>query len=48
MNGGNNAAEKAGGHAASGIRPCYNCSLPVSASARFCRRCGSAQQTTGI
>jgi hypothetical protein len=24
-------------------RPCHNCSLEVSAKARFCRRCGSAQ-----
>jgi len=26
-----------------GIRPCAHCDLPVSAKARFCRRCGSAQ-----
>ena len=25
------------------IRPCHQCELPVSAKARFCRRCGSAQ-----
>jgi hypothetical protein len=25
------------------IRPCPTCDLPVSAKARFCRRCGSAQ-----
>jgi hypothetical protein len=25
------------------IRPCPQCELPVSAKARFCRRCGSAQ-----
>ncbi|HUR15732.1 MAG TPA: hypothetical protein VMZ33_00475 [Candidatus Limnocylindrales bacterium] len=25
------------------VRPCPNCDLPVSAAARFCRRCGSAQ-----
>jgi hypothetical protein len=25
------------------VRPCPNCELPVSARARFCRRCGSAQ-----
>jgi hypothetical protein len=25
------------------IRPCPHCELPVSAKARFCRRCGSAQ-----
>jgi hypothetical protein len=35
------------GHAAgapSGIRPCYQCALPLSATARFCRRCGTPQQ----
>jgi hypothetical protein len=26
-----------------GVRPCRNCSLAVSAKARFCRRCGAAQ-----
>jgi hypothetical protein len=26
------------------IRPCAHCDLPVSAKARFCRRCGSAQE----
>ena len=26
------------------IRPCAQCDLPVSAKARFCRRCGSAQE----
>jgi len=26
-----------------GTRPCHNCQLQVSAKARFCRRCGSAQ-----
>ena len=25
------------------VRPCPHCDLPVSAKARFCRRCGSAQ-----
>jgi hypothetical protein len=25
------------------VRPCHNCQLSVSAKARFCRRCGSAQ-----
>jgi hypothetical protein len=25
------------------VRPCHNCHLSVSAKARFCRRCGSAQ-----
>ncbi|MGI8928753.1 MAG: double zinc ribbon domain-containing protein [Candidatus Limnocylindrales bacterium] len=24
------------------VRPCPHCELPVSAKARFCRRCGSA------
>jgi hypothetical protein len=46
--GGPTAAGQATGHAASGIRPCYKCALPLSATARFCRRCGSAQQTAGI
>ena len=27
------------------IRPCHQCELPVSAKARFCRRCGSAPTT---
>jgi hypothetical protein len=27
-----------------GIRPCFQCALPLSASARFCRRCGTPQQ----
>jgi hypothetical protein len=49
MNGGNQpAAAGNGGHAASGIRPCYQCALPLSASARFCRRCGTAQQAVGV
>jgi hypothetical protein len=25
------------------VRPCRNCQLSVSAKARFCRRCGTAQ-----
>ncbi|MEP7158629.1 MAG: hypothetical protein ABI797_04325 [Chloroflexota bacterium] len=25
------------------VRPCHNCQLSVSAKARFCRRCGTAQ-----
>jgi hypothetical protein len=25
------------------VRPCTHCDLPVSAAARFCRRCGAAQ-----
>jgi hypothetical protein len=32
------------GSSPSGIRPCYQCALPLSASARFCRRCGTPQQ----
>jgi hypothetical protein len=27
----------------SGVRPCIGCELPLSASARFCRRCGRPQ-----
>ena len=34
-------------HTVSGIRPCYQCALPLSASARFCRRCGALQQQPG-
>lgn len=26
-----------------GVRPCVSCELPLSASARFCRRCGRSQ-----
>jgi hypothetical protein len=26
-----------------GVRPCINCELPLSANARFCRRCGRPQ-----
>ena len=26
-----------------GVRPCVNCELPLSATARFCRRCGRPQ-----
>ncbi|HEU4672230.1 MAG TPA: hypothetical protein VFS32_04960 [Candidatus Limnocylindrales bacterium] len=34
-----------GGTAATGVQACVNCGLPLSATARFCRRCGSAQAT---
>jgi len=30
-------------HTGSGIQACQACSLPLSATARFCRRCGSRQ-----
>ena len=30
-------------HTGSGIQACQSCSLPLSATARFCRRCGSRQ-----
>ena len=32
-----------GGPAVAGIQPCSNCGLSLSATARFCRRCGSRQ-----
>ena len=28
----------------SGVQACFSCGLPLSASARFCRRCGSRQE----
>jgi hypothetical protein len=31
------------GPAASGVQPCSNCGLSLSATARFCRRCGTRQ-----
>jgi hypothetical protein len=31
------------GRAASGVQPCVSCGLSLSASARFCRRCGTLQ-----
>jgi hypothetical protein len=31
------------GRPGSGVRPCGGCALPLSASARFCRRCGQRQ-----
>jgi hypothetical protein len=31
-------------HTTSGIRPCFQCALPLSSTARFCRRCGTPQQ----
>ncbi len=36
---------RSGGVAATGVQACINCGLPLSATARFCRRCGSAQTT---
>jgi hypothetical protein len=27
----------------SGVKACHNCALPLSARARFCRRCGQQQ-----
>jgi hypothetical protein len=29
--------------ATSGVQPCSNCGLSLSATARFCRRCGTRQ-----
>jgi ribosomal protein L40E len=26
-----------------GVSACFNCGLPLSATARFCRRCGTSQ-----
>jgi hypothetical protein len=42
----NLAAGSSGAHGGvpSGIRPCFQCALPLSATARFCRRCGTPQQ----
>ncbi len=38
------AAPPAGtGRPAGGVQPCVSCGLSLSASARFCRRCGTAQ-----
>jgi hypothetical protein len=31
------------GAAVAGVQPCSNCGLSLSATARFCRRCGSRQ-----
>jgi ribosomal protein L40E len=28
---------------AGGVQPCVSCGLSLSASARFCRRCGTSQ-----
>jgi hypothetical protein len=36
-------APPAPGKAASGIQPCISCGLSLSATARFCRRCGTLQ-----
>ena len=37
------AAPQAGKAAAGGIQPCISCGLSLSATARFCRRCGTLQ-----
>jgi len=37
------AAPPPQGRAASGIQPCISCGLSLSATARFCRRCGTLQ-----
>jgi hypothetical protein len=37
------AAPPVPGRTTSGIQPCINCGLSLSATARFCRRCGSVQ-----
>jgi ribosomal protein L40E len=29
--------------ASAGVQPCSNCGLSLSATARFCRRCGTRQ-----
>jgi hypothetical protein len=31
------------GVAPAGVQPCSNCGLSLSATARFCRRCGTRQ-----
>jgi hypothetical protein len=31
------------GAAPTGVQPCSNCGLSLSATARFCRRCGTRQ-----
>ncbi len=36
-------APQADGRAAGGVQPCVSCGLSLSATARFCRRCGSRQ-----
>jgi hypothetical protein len=36
-------AAQAGGAPSGGVQPCGNCGLSLSATARFCRRCGSRQ-----
>jgi ribosomal protein L40E len=33
----------AGAGTAAGIQACLSCGLPLSATARFCRRCGTRQ-----
>jgi hypothetical protein len=37
-------AQPGHGHTTPGIRPCFQCNLPLSSNARFCRRCGTQQQ----
>jgi hypothetical protein len=37
------AAPQSAGAPVSGIQPCTNCGLSLSANARFCRRCGTRQ-----
>ena len=41
--GGGCAAAPAAGKTASGVQPCVSCGLSLSATARFCRRCGTLQ-----
>ena len=31
------------GRAVGGVQPCVSCGLSLSATARFCRRCGASQ-----
>ncbi len=37
-------AQPTAGRAVAGVQPCVSCGLSLSATARFCRRCGSAQR----
>jgi ribosomal protein L40E len=37
------AAQRSAAKPASAVQPCVSCGLSLSATARFCRRCGSAQ-----
>ncbi len=36
-------AQVPAGRAAGGVQPCVSCGLSLSATARFCRRCGTSQ-----